>query len=601
MIHRIFGPGPIVLFIILYSCPVAAQKNYSVQYKIAGKDTAMHTDMGKWKTLFDDQQQAISYIRSLPSSLVAAGYAAASLDSLKTDSLSATAWIFPGPRYRWVQLNTDSVEADALLRSGWRPRASPGKEPGFLQVKKLQEQLIAYYLRTGYPFASVQLTDIAINNDEVSGRLVVAKGPLYHIDSIRVTGRVKISNRYLQQYLSIANGSIYNEDKLSRISKLLAELPFAQEARPWDLTMLGSGAVLNLYLEPKRSSEINVLIGFLPANNITQKSQLTADVQLNLKNALGAAENILFNWRQLEPRSPHLLLGYTHPYILSSNFGVHFLFDLRKVDSLLLELQLRVGLDYRVNAYQSLNVFFQNKRSSLLAGGIDLNTILATRVLPANLDVSSANTGIGYNFANTDYQFNPRRGSDIQVSAAAGIRKVQQNQEIISLNDPDDPSFDFKTLYDTVQLKSHVITLAASAAHYFDLRKNNVLKAAANAGWIQSPQLFQNEMFKLGGYRLLRGFDEESIYANRYLVLTLEYRYLLGINSYFYGFTDVGYTQTKTPARHLNNRFASLGAGIEFETKFGLLNLSYAVGKINDVKFDLRNASKIHFGYINYF
>jgi hypothetical protein len=38
-----------------------------------------------------------------------------------------------------------------------------------------------------------------------------------------------------------------------------------------------------------------------------------------------------------------------------------------------------------------------------------------------------------------------------------------------------------------------------------------------------------------------------------------------------------------------------------FETKFGLLNLSYAIGKRNDIKFNIREASKIHFGYINYF
>jgi hypothetical protein len=45
----------------------------------------------------------------------------------------------------------------------------------------------------------------------------------------------------------------------------------------------------------------------------------------------------------------------------------------------------------------------------------------------------------------------------------------------------------------------------------------------------------------------------------------------------------------------------STGLGMAFETKFGLLNVSYAIGKRDDVKFNLRGASKIHFGYVNYF
>src|SRR5205085_8633012 len=105
----------------------------------------------------------------------------------------------------------------------------------------------------------------------------------------------------------------------------------------------------------------------------------------------------------------------------------------------------------------------------------------------------------------------------------------------------------------------------------------------------------------IGGYRLLRGFNEESIYATKYAVFTAEYRFLTGVNSFLFGFTDIGFTNTRYQSVSFTNRFTSAGLGLSFETKFGLLNVSYAMGKRNDVKFDIRNASKIHFGYINYF
>ena len=156
-------------------------------------------------------------------------------------------------------------------------------------------------------------------------------------------------------------------------------------------------------------------------------------------------------------------------------------------------------------------------------------------------------------------------------------------------------------MYDSIQLRTYRFRVNVSAAKYFTLSRNGVLKTAFNAGLLQSPQTFQNELFRLGGYQLLRGFDEESIYANRYGVATVEYRFLTGVNSYFYGFSDIASTYTKIGNDSFSNFFTSAGLGLEFETKFGLLNLSYAVGKRNDVKFDIRNASKIHFGYINYF
>ena len=116
-----------------------------------------------------------------------------------------------------------------------------------------------------------------------------------------------------------------------------------------------------------------------------------------------------------------------------------------------------------------------------------------------------------------------------------------------------------------------------------------------------SPSTFRNELFQIGGYKLLRGFSEESIYATQYAVVSAEYRYLLALNSYMFGFADAGWVKNKYQSVNLNNNFIGAGIGLAFETKFGLLNISYAAGKRNDVKLNLREASKIHFGYVNYF
>lgn len=139
------------------------------------------------------------------------------------------------------------------------------------------------------------------------------------------------------------------------------------------------------------------------------------------------------------------------------------------------------------------------------------------------------------------------------------------------------------------------------AAHYFPVGKQATFKVALNGGVFISPGIFRNELFQIGGYRLLRGFDEESIYATQYGVFTAEYRYRLALNSFLFGFVDGGLVRNKYQTVDLKNSFIGIGLGLAFETKFGLLNISYALGKRDDVKFSIREASKIHFGYVNYF
>ena len=137
-------------------------------------------------------------------------------------------------------------------------------------------------------------------------------------------------------------------------------------------------------------------------------------------------------------------------------------------------------------------------------------------------------------------------------------------------------------------------------AKYLSLGRQSTLKAAFSGGWLQSPGIFRNELFQIGGYRLMRGFDEESIFASRYVVTTAEYRYLVGLNSYFFVFGDGGWAQNKSVSVQTSNTYTGVGLGMAFETRAGIFNISYANGKRNDLKFDLRQ-SKIHIGYLNYF
>jgi outer membrane protein assembly factor BamA len=591
------------LYFVLSNCycqilPVTSS-THQLYINYIDKDSAFDPSVLQLQTSFNSQTLCLNYINQLPALLNVKGYPAASVDSIwNIDSSSTHIILFVGKQYHWANIGTDSIDKKALDEAGFRDKQFMGKPFNIIQLQKFQNKLLTYYEKTGYPFAEVYLDSVQINQGQMEALLKVNKGQLYLIDSIRVFGKAKISNNFLQKYLDIPNGSVFNKSKIEQLSKKLQELPYLQEIQPNSITMLGNGSILDLYLSPKRSSQINFLIGFLPANSQTGKAQFTGDVNLNLKNALSFGESILLNWQQLQIKSPRLNVGYQQPYIFNSAFGIDFAFDLFKKDSTFLQLNAQLGLQYILSSYQSGKVFVQWQNSFLLADAVDTNQVIATKTLPANSDIRGANVGLDYEWNKTNYRLNPRRGNEIKITTLVGIKNIKKNNDILGIKNP---SFNFPSLYDSIHLKSYQLRIKVGVAHYIPIAKQATLKLSSNVGLFSSQTIFRNELFQIGGYKLLRGFDEESIYATQYAAATAEYRYLIAQNSYLFGFADAGYTKLHYQKVNIANQFISGGVGIFFETKFGLLNISYAIGKRNDIVFNIREASKIHFGYTNYF
>jgi outer membrane protein assembly factor BamA len=575
-----------------------AKSNFALLIHPVGKDSSFQTALALLQTQFNNQPDAYTYVSKIPALLASKGYPVASVDSSWQDDQGLHINLYSGRKFNWVSLRATNVEPLALESAGFSDKNFTNKPLNLLQLQLLQQRLLDFYDKNGYPFASVFLDSVTVENDQFKANLLADKGVLYHIDSIRVYGKTKINKKFLQHYLNINNGSIYNKEKLAQVDKRMLELPYLNPLQGSDITMLGSGSVLNLYVEPKRSSQVNFIVGFLPAANQTGKLQVTGDVNLDLKNLFGTGESMLLKWQQLQPKSPRLNLGYDQPYIFNSAFGFNFLFDLFKKDSSFLQVNAQVGLQFNLANNQSGKLFLQLQNASLLEGSIDTNAIKAQRSLPPNVDVSAKNVGLNYEWLNTNYRFNPRRGNEINLITVVGIKKIKKSNEILGIKDP---GFNYASLYDSIKLKSYQLRIRGTVAHYISLGKGGVFKTAVNAGYYSSPNIFRNELYQIGGYKLLRGFDEESIYATQYAVFTAEYRYLIGLNSYLFTFADIAAAKNKYQDLNVNNQFTGAGVGILFETKAGLLNLSFAVGKRNDVKFNLRESSKIHFGYINYF
>lgn len=588
------------LWILLFS-PLGGWTQYALHIQPVDKDSVfIRTKLGL-TTTFRSREACTEYIYALIPLLQGKGFLTASVDSVSYGAEAATLRLYVGHAWRWANIDTRRVDPTLMAATAWNPRTFSHRPLDFRQYQARQQQVLDYMENNGYPFAKVSLDSVTLRDSgEVSAVLKIDKGPLYRIDSIRIYGTAKISSEFLQRYLNIPNGSIYRKDRLQAISKKLLELPYVQEQQPWNLTMLAEGSVVNLYLKPKKSSQINALVGFLPSSDpaLGSKILVTGEATVNLKNALGNGEIIGLNWQQLQSASPRLNLLFSQPYIFHSPFGLNTTFDLYKQDSSYINVNLLAGAQYTLSANQNGSVFIQEASSSLL--NVDTLQIIASHTLPAVMDINAVSLGMTYDLNNTNYRFNPREGNELSFLGSVGTRNIKENPLIAHLKDPRDSTFKFTSLYDTVKLHSYEFLVKLAAAHYFPLSRASTLKLGFSGGAFSSPHTYRNELFLIGGYRLLRGFDEQSILASQYAVGTLEYRYLVGLNSFLFTFLDAGWAKNNVAGYKLNNTFLGTGLGMAFETKAGIFNISYALGKRSDTNFNFHNA-KIHLGYVSFF
>jgi outer membrane protein assembly factor BamA len=592
----------ISVVVLLFSLYANAQDKYFLRISGIDKDSAFIVSGLSIRTEFANRNECIGYVNELPGYLKGKGYVTASIDHISYDSAYASLQLFVGDKYQWAQIDTKNIDPSVLETIGWREQSFTGQPMNFEEINEWQDKILLYMENNGHPFAKISLDSLRIEGDKAYAQLKLQKGPHYKFDSIRIVGNAKVSNEFLQRYLDIRNGSEFSKEKLLRISKRIRELPYVEEESPPKLIWLMAGSIVELYLKQKKSSQANVIIGFLPNNDqlSSKKLLVTGEANLNLKNALGAGETIGLNWQQLQVKSPRLNIFYQHPYLFKTPVGLDFAFNMFRKDSTFLNINYQVGAQYSVNIHQSGKLFLQ--RFQTIVNGVDKNFILQYYRLPDAADVNITNLGLEYELNNTNYRQNPSRGNELRVTGTVGRKTIKKNNEVLELKDPGNPAFDFNTLYDTVKLKTYQFSVKAYAAKYFPLGKNNrsTVKTAINAGLLQSSNIFRNELFQIGGYKLLRGFDEESQYLSQFGIATVEYRYLAGQNSYFYAFGDGGWGRNNSQNTDIRYTYIGAGLGLVFQTGAGIFNLAWAIGKRSDLDFNLRQ-SKIHFGFASYF
>ena len=525
-----------------------------------------------------------------------AAYLEASVDEVVRRDSTFMAQLRLGPAYEWVRLVNGNVSPQMLDAAGFRERLYRERPFRIQKLRKLQEGLLDYAENHGYPFAEVWLDSIRVRSGKVAAQLFMERGPLILVESLDIKGEADINAAYLENYLGIAEGQPYDNQKVLRIRNRIRELPFLALKEDPSVTFIKDKARVEVVLAKKRASRFDFVLGVLPQNaagrQLNNRSVLvTGTFNGELQNQFGRGERIYAAFEQLRPETQELELEFNYPYALNLPFGVDFSFQLYKRDTSYLDLESDLGLQYLFEGGNYLKAFWNNRSSTLLT--VDAEQLEQRAALPENLDVSNAYFGLEYVMQRLDYRLNPRKGWSVFLRGGAGLKRVERNNRILELG--------YGELYDSLDLRSFQYKLTARLEGYLPVFSGSTVKGSLRGGAILSDEdVYFNEQFRIGGNQILRGFAEEPIFATRYALATLEYRLLIGQNSYLYTFGDLAYVEDRTPVKDVTDWPYGFGAGITFETSVGLFGVSLAYGKQLDNPIDF-SAPKVHFGYVSLF
>lgn len=540
-------------------------------------------------TLLSDSVASRLRIDFLIDSLQNEGHLEASLTNgyyQQNDSLFV-AEIHLGPIYQWLELQLDQlpIEMQNLVEdrfSTWNHR--PVR---LADWQNLRERLLQYAENHGYPFARLRLEKITIEQQRVQASIVLDSGAQILLDSLRIIGNTRVDPYYLQSYLDLKPGQLFNRQNLKDTDRRLRELPFLKVDQSTEIQFRDQLAQPVLYLSDQNASRFDFIIGVLPNSQQTQRLLLTADLRADLRNVFGKGERLFAHFEQLRPATQELELAIDYPYLFRLPFGTRLDFGLYKRDSAFLDLNWELGLQYILPGGNYLQFFWSQQQSNLLS--INRQQIEQQQRLPEQLDIRQQLFGMGFSWQNLDYRFNPRRGWSIDLRAGLGNKRIRPNVTIEELG--------FGYLYDSLKTNQLQGRVEVKIIRHFPLFQNSTLRLVGDFGSIISETpVYQNEQFRLGGNRLLRGFDEEFFFAQQYALATLEYRLLISQNSFLFTFIDGAWLGNPTQSQYP----IGFGAGISLETRGGVFGLSLAYGKNGPTTIDL-TSPKVHFGFISLF
>lgn len=462
-----------------------------------------------------------------------------------------------GKRVQKIRVYYDSSFNVALLKSNSNSNDKHFFELKITELETYLKSLNSRIAEQGDPFSTLQLINITkLTPELLTADLKIVSNEKRRIDKIIIKGYEKFPKSYLKHFMKLKTGKSFNLNAIKEKVELLNELRFASKIKDPEVLFTQDSTTLYIYVEKTKTNSFDGFLGF-GTNENTNKIEFDGYLDLRLINNLNFGETLNLQYKSDEIDQQTFMVDADLPYLFSSPIGLQVGLNIFRKDSTFLNAKQYAKINYLINAQHKV--------------GVGINTTTSTNLLENDTDILNDYKS---NYYTLHYNYTKSQSYDplfpinfwFDFSSGLGSRTNnlgKENQTVFTL--------------DTYKI--------------FNLNNKNSFYTRINSATLASDNYLDNELFRFGGINSIRGFEENSLVANLYGVLSTEYRYRLSTSLYVHSVLDAAYFENKLT--DTKEKLFGFGFGLGLLTNAGLFRLNYSSGKTENRQFKLSD-SKVH-------
>ncbi|WP_257018451.1 POTRA domain-containing protein [Winogradskyella pacifica] len=499
-----------------------------------------------------------SEINLLKEKLTKQGYINTTIETVsKQNDTLFNAQFRLGKRVQKIRVYYDSSFNVALLKSNSNSNDKHFFELKITELETYLKSLNSRIAEQGDPFSTLQLINITkLTPELLFADLKIVSNEKRRIDKIIIKGYEKFPKSYLKHFMKLKTGKSFNLNAIKEKVELLNELRFASKIKDPEVLFTQDSTTLYIYVEKTKTNSFDGFLGF-GTNENTNKIEFDGYLDLRLINNLNFGETLNLQYKSDEIDQQTFMVDADLPYLFSSPIGLQVGLNIFRKDSTFLNAKQYAKINYLINAQHKV--------------GVGINTTTSTNLLENDTDILNDYKS---NYYTLHYNYTKSQSYDplfpinfwFDFSSGLGSRTNnlgKENQTVFTL--------------DTYKI--------------FNLNNKNSFYTRINSATLASDNYLDNELFRFGGINSIRGFEENSLVANLYGVLSTEYRYRLSTSLYVHSVLDAAYFENKLT--DTKEKLFGFGFGLGLLTNAGLFRLNYSSGKTENRQFKLSD-SKVH-------
>lgn len=396
----------------------------------------------------------------------------------------------------------------------------------------------------GKSFSKVHLKNITIKGEILFADLDIYQSKKRYLNKVIIKRYEDFPKSFIKNHFNVTKKSVLNQQKIKEISNLSRNIRFIEEIKPPEVLFTKDSTLLYLYLKKKQNNSFDGIVNLITDNS--GKATFNGNIDLKLNNILNQGEKFELFWNSITNERQEFRLSIKTPYIFNSKFTPQVSFSIYKQDSTLLTTNFNSELFYNLNTKSKIAMNFTSESSQNLE---EIHT---------NEIASFTNYFIGFKFQYRIFKNDSFLNDKflVEINPTFGRRNSNQNS-------------------------SNQFKLQTTSSYIWDINLRNALYVKNTTGILISDNYLNNELFRIGGPKSIRGFNEQSIFIDKYTYFNVEYRYLTSNKSYLYSITDYGNLS--------NNNYIGIGMGYCFVKNKSIVNINSVLGNNNNQIFKLSN------------